>query len=128
VIENFSDPEEEYFSPGDDDISSPPEQEVQRVIFIISYLFADLWNDVVDDIYDNGYNLGGMHFPTEDMLYAIRTGLFIPIYSQGMNEEEAIFFKMWSPLEHKYCDLNEMSIYELYWFFHFLAREDLESN
>ena len=126
--DNLFDPEEEYFWPGDDDVSSPPEQEAERVIFIISYLFADLWNDVIDRIYDEGYSIGGIFLPTEDMLYAVRTGLLLPIYSQGMNEEEAIFFKMWSPLEHKYCDLNEMSIYEMYWFFHFLVKEDLESN
>ena len=125
--ENYFDPEDEYFWHGEEDVILPPAKEIERIIFVVSYLFSDLWNKIVNDIYDNGYHIGSIFIPTEDMLDAIRIGLFIPIYSHGSDpDDESIYFKLWSPIEHKYCDLNEMSIYEIYWFFHFLVKENLE--
>jgi len=112
--------DEEYlFFEEDDrvrDLVVPPYSEVQKILFGISYFFANIWNNTMLDIANHGYTIVDKELTPMMMFDAIDAGIIMPIYVQSPENADRMIFKFWNPLEQIYCDIDEMDLEDFYWF------------
>ena len=102
------------------DIFIPPANDVQKILFYMSYFFAGKWNEIMLDIYQNGYDFFGRKLTSIMMFDAIDRGLIMPIYAKTPEGDERMFFQVWNPLDHMYTDFDDIDLLNHYWLAQFL--------
>lgn len=98
------------------DLVIPPYSEVQKILFGISYFFANIWNDTMLDVQQNGYVILDQELTPMMMFDAIDAGMIMPIYVQSPESAGTMMFKFWNPLKQIYCDIEDMDLLDFYWF------------
>ena len=103
------------------DIKLPPAFDVEAVLFVMSYLFPKAWFGKMKEIENEGHMIGEYHASSMQTFDAMKYRFLFPVYESSELSGETIYFKYWSPLEHIYCDFDELGFLELDVLYNLLA-------